>query len=191
MHPEYMTLSRARTGERITVHFNTALDIIQGYHRQQEFMSTLGQEDYWKKNRLTLWRDLKAIQTHGEHSVFYLQFVNSEQLLPQIRWNLVDHYQKVYRDREETQCNLYYSRDIHHWGKHNRSSDKHPRVFRADIKHLQIAHSQRVEFEGELRALFEKYNCQDLDQELSGKQYFNPIALASRYVSMYYKIKEQ
>lgn len=196
MHPEYMTLHRTRTNERIIVHLDTALDIIKSYHSQQLFMTKLGQEDYWKRNRLTLWRDLKKIETEGVRSAFYIQFVNSEQLLPQIRWNLVDHFMKVYQDREHPVCDKFvYARDIHHWSKieslDSNQSFKHPRVFRVEFNSWQIEHKDKAAFLTELKALHAKYNRDDLDSEYTGKRYYQPNALASRYVSMFYKIKEE
>jgi len=170
MHPEYFTISRTRTNERIIVHLDTALNIIKSYHSQQEFMTKLGQQDYWKKNRLTLWRDLKKIETQGVRSEFYIQFVNSEQLLPQIRWNLCDHYQKIYQDREHPEPDKFmYAREIHYWSKTH--SNKHPNVFRADFKHWQIEHKDRAAFLTELKALHAKYNRDDLDAEFTGKKY--------------------
>jgi hypothetical protein len=50
----YLQLTRNRTGEVITLTIEKGLELIREYDRKQQFMNMLGQEEYWKKNRLTL-----------------------------------------------------------------------------------------------------------------------------------------
>ena len=54
----YLEIHRQRTHERLIINLLNALETIKKYDEKQQFMNMLGQDTFWKKNRLDLWRAL-------------------------------------------------------------------------------------------------------------------------------------
>jgi hypothetical protein len=190
MIPQFITFTRVRTNETVTVEINSALNSIKTYNDKQEFMNTLGQEDFWKKNRLDLWRDLNNLKATNPAGVCLpIDFVHTHRMLGAVKWRLERAYQDLYQQREDVGAQALYSIcDDYGWNKKSRISVKMPRTVQADINPVIIRHEDRPAFERDLELLFAKYHNEDSNKVTEGKQYFRPMDLAQRFVQRYYKL---
>lgn len=189
MTPQYFTIHRTRTNEKITVELKSALNSIKSYNDKQVFMNELGQDDFWKKNRLDLWRELSALKvSEPVKPSFTTNFVHTHIMLSSIKWSLINCYDDIYESRENIPTINYSARNDFNWSKKTHGHEKMSRTFRADINSMIVQHKDKLAFEQELAELFKKYAVTDSESVTAGKQYFNTHQLATRFVEMFYKI---
>ena len=195
-----LKLTRTRTNETTTVKLEQGLKIINEYHDKQKFMNMLGQENFWKKNRLLLWKDLQAADIKDTDEYRYNEadatietaFINTDIMINQIRYRIETYYNERFTDREEKvleqgkdkDFNFRHSNDYYHDREYGRT--KSLRTRRVSTAVISVRHADLVNFETELNALYKKYQVKDANKLRNGKRYFDVYDVSRRLVSLYY-----
>jgi len=193
-----LKLTRTRTNETTTVKLEQGLKIINEYHDKQTFMNMLGQENFWKKNRLLLWKDLQAVDIKDTDEYRYNEadatietaFINTDIMINQIRYRIETYYNERFTDREENvleqgkEFNFRHTNDYHY---HNTTGrQKSLRTRKVSTANISVRHADLVDFERDLDALYKKYQVKDASKLRNGKRYFDVYDVSRRLVSLYY-----
>ena len=194
----HLKLTRTRTNETTTVRLEQGLKTINEYHDKQKFMNMLGQENFWKKNRLLLWKDLQALDIKDTDEYRFAEadatidtaFINTDIMINQIRYRIETYYNERFTDREEkvleqgTEFNFRHTNDYQHNREYGRQ--KSLRTRKVSTANISVRHADLVNFERDLDALYKKYQVKDPSKLRNGKRYFDVYDVSRRLVSLYY-----
>ena len=208
----YLQLTRNRTGEVITLTIERGLELIREYDRKQQFMNMLGQEEYWKKNRLTLWKQLddndifdevkdelveitkinKTMKDKITGGLIMAEFEHTDYMLQKIAYRMEAHYAEKFKIREE-QAALktepkYFSHQEDYNYDYTNGRGKSLRSRRIITQNLIVRHADMENFNREMTALYDRYAVKDSSKLRKGKRYFDVNELAKRYYRKYYKM---
>jgi hypothetical protein len=208
----YLQLTRNRTGEVITLTMERGLEIIREYDKKQRFMNILGQEEYWKKNRLTLWKELnnndvveevkteleelnkinKSVRDKIVGGLMMVEFEHTERMLVLIAYRMEEHLAAKFRTREEqaalkTEAKYFSHQEDYHYD-YNTGRGKSLRSRRVMPQYIIVRHADLENFNREMTALYDKYGVKDSSKLRKGKRYFDVNELAKRYYRKYYKM---
>ena len=193
--PIYMSLVRERTNETIVLEMNKALTTIKKYDDKQRFMNILGQEDFWKKNRLELWAQLKqdavsddAFLAIAEQDRLYISrvpFKHTTQMLNYIKIELSNEANNlVVKSREQPVenwrvdgSNNIYENGERHWVS---------RAIRADIPYFYVRTEDIEDFDRDFNRLLNKYAVKNPLRLKNGVRRFKTSSVAKRYVERYF-----
>lgn len=199
----YMSLVRERTNETIVLEMNTALKTIKKYDDKQKFMNMLGQENFWKKNRLDLWAQLNddaiddevflAIPADDKIYISQVPFKHTTQMLNYIKIELSNEMAgKITKRRRiepehwrvDSNNNIYENGERHYI----------TRAIRADVPYFYIRTEDVEDFDKEFNKLMAKYMVKAPLRLRNGAQRFKVSSVANRYVERYFgfaRVKEQ
>lgn len=192
----HLKITRTRTDEKITLRMQDALQVINAYNDKQKFMNALGQEDFWKKNRLLLWKELGTLDIKDtddykfgeEDATITTDFITTDRMLGQIAYRLGDYYNARFAKREDSvmketnairDMNDYYFDDEHGRTKSLRTRRVSPSI-------ISVQHADVENFRQELEALYNKYQVEEIEKVDNGKRYFDTYEVSRRLVSLYY-----
>jgi hypothetical protein len=191
----YMSLVRERTNETIVVEMQSALTTIKNYDQKQKFMNMLGQDAFWKKNRLDLWSALKAqsIDDQTFHSIpedvrIYISripFKHTTHMLNDIKIELADVVSKLITERRqlnETNWRADQTNFIYENGERQYVT----RAIRADIPYFYIRTEDVENFDRDLNKLLTKYQVKNPLRLKNGAQRYRVTNVADRYVERYF-----
>ena len=191
----YIGIMRERTNETVILSVKRALEIINNYDEKQQFMNLLGQENFWKKNRLDLWAALKddaitdeafaLIPANAKTYLSRVAFQNTPVMLPEIK----------HRITTEVEHNLQLRRKIptENWNYNDRCFHYHAgkrkvltRAVQANINQAYIRLEDVEAFNRDLNKLLDKYVVKAPERLTNGVQRFNANTVAQRYVERVY-----
>ena len=184
--PIYMRISRERTRETIIVELASGLATIKKYDEKQQFMNMLGQENFWKKNRLDLWSALKQDEVElptADHIMLNtIAFQNTPIMLPTIKERLKHETENLiqqHRHKFKPECWGY--DDFNHIYQ---GGERHcvTRAVKIDVPNHYIRTEDLEKFDAELSKLLNKYIVKDPLRLKHGRQRFNFRTVANRYV---------
>lgn len=208
----YLQLTRNRTGEVITLKMEKGLELIREYDKKQRFMNMLGQEEYWKKNRLTLWKQLddndifdevkdeleelnkinKSVKDKITGGLIMVEFEHTQRMLEVIAYRMQTHFAEKFKHREEQEAvkgePKYFDHREEYDYDYNKGRGKSLRSRRVITKNLVVRHADLENFNREITALYDKYAVKDSSKLRKGKRYFDVNELAKRYYSKYYRM---
>ena len=187
----YMSLVRERTNETIVLEMNKALITIKKYDDKQKFMNMLGQDNFWKKNRLDLWAQLKqdsiddevflAIPEQDRLYISKVPFKHTNHMLNDIKIelsNVIDNMIQRKRKVEPEHWNIDNNNSIYSNGERHYVS----RAVRADIPYFYLRTEDIDKFDKEFSKLITKYMVKDPLRLKNGAQRFKASTVAKRYV---------
>lgn len=191
----YMSLVRERTNETIVLEMNKALITIKKYDDKQKFMNMLGQDNFWKKNRLDLWAQLNddaidnevflAIPEQDRLYISKVPFKHTSQMLNYIKVelsNAIDSKIQKRRRVEPEHWNIDNNNSIYSNGERQYVT----RAIRADIPYFYIRTEDVDKFDQEFSKLITKYMVKDPLRLKNGAQRFKVKTVANRYVERYF-----
>lgn len=190
-----MSLVRERTNETIVLEMNKALTTIKKYDDKQKFMNMLGQEDFWKKNRLDLWAQLNddaiddevflAIPEQDRLYISKVPFKHTSQMLQYIKTELSNAIDNKIQKRRRV--------EPEHWHVDNNNNiyengERHfvTRAVRADVPYFFIRTEDIDKFDKEFNKLMAKYEVKSPLRLKNGVQRFKVSSVANRYVERYF-----
>ena len=191
----YMSLVRERTGETIVLEMNKALTTIKKYDEKQRFMTMLGQDTFWKKNRLDLWAALcedsidndvfLAIDPEQRLYISRVPFKHTNHMLNDIKIELSNEVDKLITKRRQynvsgwgvDQTNTIYENGLRHFVT---------RAIRADIPYFYIRNEDVEQFDQEFNKLLAKYSVKNPLRLKNGAQRYRVKSVANRYVERYF-----
>jgi len=185
----YMRISRERTRETIVVELKTGLATIKKYDEKQQFMNMLGQENFWKKNRLDLWAALKQddVETLQQDHIMMgsIAFQNTPIMLPTIKERLKHEAEVLIQERRalpEDTCKYDAWNHIYQNGERNFVT----RAVKIDVPNHYIRTEDVPAFDAELKRLLDKYIVKDPLRLRNGRRRLNFRTVANRYVERVY-----
>lgn len=208
----YLQITRNRTGEVITTRIEPALKLIREYDKKQNFMNMLGQDEFWKKNRLTLWKQLNEIDIYDEiktdidelnkinksvkekinGGLIMVEFEHTERMLYVIAYRMEIHLSEKFKIREEQAALKEEPKYFNHQEDYNfdytNGRGKSLRARRIITQNLVVRHADLENFNREITALYDKYAVKDASKLRKGRRYFDVNELAKRYYNRYYKM---
>lgn len=194
--PIYLTLVRERTRERITLPLGPALNRIKTYDDKQKFMNMLGQDTFWKKNRLDLWTELNTLIIDDDtlpKDVIRLNnvaFQNTPIMLNTIKDRLTQETQDLIEKRRQIKTQGCSYSDYNHI--YNNGERRYvDRAVRIDVPNHYIRTEDVAKFDQELAKLLDKYIVKDPLRLRNGKQRFNIRTLSNRYVERVFGFKPE
>ena len=194
--PIYLPLVRERTQERIVVSLGSALNRIKTYDDKQRFMNMLGQDTFWKKNRLDLWAELNSIKENEfslpqDHQLLNnVAFQNTPIMLATIKDRLKHETEILIQEQRKIKttgcgyddwCNIY----------QNGEREFVTRAVRIDVPNHYVRTEDLAAFDAELTKLLNKYVVKDPLRLRNGKKRFNFRTVANRYVERVYGFKKE
>lgn len=195
--PIYLTLVRERTNEVIKLELGPALNRIKTYDDKQKFMNMLGQDTFWKKNRLDLWTELNTIKVDDDRLLddgLWLQrvaFQNTPIMLRTIKDRLKLEFETlIQRDRKIPISDGWEYDD---WNNIYQNGERVfvTRAVRIDVPNHFIRTDDVAAFDKELNKLLNKYVVKDPLRLRNGKKRFNHRTVANRYVERVYGFKPE
>ena len=193
----YFKLLRNRTNEIIHLELSSALETIKRYDDKQKFMNLLGQDTFWKKNRLDLWaaltdiaidaKDLPQDLTRGLHFRDAITFEHTDIMLRKIVYEMIIFYEnKIAKERkiEHHGLNIRHSDWI--WDNELTIRKRNTRCMSVDPDYFHIRNDDMPKFQQEYQALLAKYAVDNAAQLNKGRQIFPDDDVARRYVSLAY-----
>jgi len=187
----YMEVVRERTHEKLLLELDTALITIKKYDEKQQFMNMLGQENFWKKNRLDLWSalkqdqvDLDTLKPEDKNSRILLDtiaFQNTPIMLPTIKERLKHEVEVLIQQQRalpEGTCKYDSWNHIYSNGERQYVS----RAVKIDVPNHYIRTEDVAKFDQELKKLLDKYVVSDPLRLKNGKRRLNHRTVANRYV---------
>jgi hypothetical protein len=194
----YITIVRERTNERIKAPLGPVMNRIKTYDEKQSFMNMLGQDTFWKKNRLDLWNELKTLeiddyQLQGDVDCIWLTqvaFQNTPIMLATIKERLTHEVQNMIEHRRRIPTTNWEYSDYNHI--YSNGERKYvDRAVRIDVPNHYIRTEDVEKFDQELSKLLDKYVVKDPTRLRNGKQRFNIRTLSNRYVERVYGFKPE
>jgi len=187
---------RERTRERITLPLGPALNRIKTYDDKQKFMNMLGQDTFWKKNRLDLWAELNTLMIDDDtlsQDVIRLNnvaFQNTPIMLATIKDRLKHETEQLIESRRQiktTGCAISDHNHIYQNGERTFVD----RAVRIDVPNHYIRTADVAAFDRELAKLLNKYVVKDPLRLRNGKKRFNIRTLSNRYVERVFGFKPE
>jgi len=194
--PIYLTLVRERTNEVIKVELGPAMNRIKTYDDKQKFMNMLGQDTFWKKNRLDLWTELKHLDVQDDrllddaHWLPRVAFQNTPIMLMTIKDRLKDITQQMIEQRRKIPTTNWEYSDYNHIYQ-NGERRFVDRAVRIDVPNHYIRTEDVEAFDRELSKLLDKYVVKDPTRLRNGRKRFNIRTLSNRYVERVYGFKPE
>ena len=194
--PIYLTLVRERTRERITLPLGPALNRIKTYDDKQKFMNMLGQDTFWKKNRLDLWTELNTLIIDDDTlpkdvtRLNNVAFQNTPIMLATIKDRLTQETQELIEQRRQIKTQACAYGDYNHIYS-NGERTYVDRAVRIDVPNHYIRTEDVAKFDAELAKLLDKYIVKDPLRLRNGKQRFNIRTLSNRYVERVFGFKPE
>jgi hypothetical protein len=191
----FMSLVRERTGEVIVVEMSKALTTIKKYDEKQRFMNMLGQDTFWKKNRLELWQQLvadsvddyvfNAIPADDRVYISRVPFKHTTHMLNDIKIELADVVGKMITNRRELNVSGWRPDQVNNIYE---NGERHyvTRAIRADIPYFYIRTEDVEQFDKELNKLLSKYQVKNPLRLKNGAQRYRVSNVADRYVERYF-----
>jgi len=196
--PIYLTLVRERTRESITLPLGPALNRIKTYDDKQKFMNMLGQDTFWKKNRLDLWSELNTLSIADDDQALKdammlntVAFQNTPIMLNTIKDRLKLEFETlVQRDRKIPVSDYWEYND---WNNIYQNGERVfvTRAVRIDVPNHYIRTEDVAKFDKELAKLLDKYVVKDPLRLRNGKKRFNHRTVANRYVERVFGFKPE
>ena len=192
----YLALIRERTKERIVVPLSSGMERIKKYDQKQQFMNMLGQDTFWKKNRLDLWSALKElevadyllIQDNDAIMLANVAFQNTPIMLNSIKDRLKHEVEQlIQEDRDIKTTGWTY--DDHNHIYQNGEREFVNRAVRVHIPHHYIRTEDVTNFDQDFNRLLDKYAVKDPLRLKNGKKRFNFRTVANRYVERVFGFK--
>ena len=208
----YLQITRNRTNEVITVRIEPALKLIREYDKKQNFMNMLGQDEFWKKNRLTLWKQLNEITITDDENkeleelnkinksvkekiiggLIMVEFEHTQRMLNAIAYRVETNLSERFRIREEQAAlktePIYFTHHEDYNFDYTNGRGKALRSRRIHTQNLVVRHADLENFNREITALYKKYAVKDSSKLRNGRRYFDTNELAKRYYSRYYNM---
>lgn len=185
----YLELRRERTHEKVVLELATGLATIKKYDEKQQFMNMLGQDTFWKKNRLDLWSALKQdnIDTlkPDHYTLPTVVFQNTPIMLPTIKERLKVYFELEIQQRRalpEDTCKYDSWNHIYQNGERVFVS----RAVKIDVPNHYIRTEDVAKFDQELKKLLDKYIVKDPLRLKNGARRLNFRTVANRYVERVY-----
>ena len=196
--PIYLTLVRERTRERITLPLGPALNRIKTYDDKQKFMNMLGQDTFWKKNRLDLWTELNTLiipeasllQDKDATLLNNVAFQNTPIMLATIKDRLTQETQDLIEQRRAIKTQACKYCDYNHIYQ-NGERTYVDRAVRIDVPNHYIRTEDLAKFDAELAKLLDKYIVKDPLRLRNGAQRFNIRTVSNRYVERVFGFKPE
>ena len=194
----YLEIRRERTAEKVCIELDRALATIKKYDEKQKFMNMLGQENFWKKNRLDLWSalkqdavDLDTLKPEDKMTRFMLPevaFQNTPIMLPTIKERLKTFIElKIEEDRKVETENWNYN----DWNWIYQDGERRfvERAVRINIPNIYIRTEDISAFNKDFNKLMNKYMVKDPLRLKNGRRRLNFRTVANRYVERVYGFK--
>lgn len=191
----YMSLVRERTNETIVLEMNTALMTIKKYDEKQRFMTMLGQDTFWKKNRLDLWAQLKddaisdeaflAIPVEDRIYISRVPFKHTNHMLNDIKIELSNEIDKMVSKGREHAVENWRVDGVNHIYE-NGERQYVSRAIRADIPYFYVRNEDVEQFDKEFNKLLNKYKVMNPLRLKNGAQRFKSSSVSKRYVERYF-----
>jgi hypothetical protein len=179
---------------------NKALTTIKKYDEKQRFMTMLGQDTFWKKNRLELWAQLcqdavsdeafLAIPANDRLYISRVPFKHTNHMLNDIKIELSNEVDKMITQRRQHQ--------VENWRVDNNNNiyengERHyvSRAIRADIPYFYIRNEDVEDFDKEFNRLLNKYKVLNPLRLRNGVQRYRVSSVANRYVERYFGFDRQ
>ena len=191
----FMSLIRERTNERIVLEMNKALMTIKKYDDKQKFMNMLGQDTFWKKNRLDLWEQLKqdsisqetfdAVPTEDKLYISKVPFKHTNHMLNDIKIELSAEVDKLIQKRRELKTDNWKADQANNIYE---NGERHfvTRAIRADLPYFYMRTEDVAAFDREYNKLLNKYAVKNPLRLKNGAQQFKVKTVANRYVERYF-----
>lgn len=194
--PIYITLVRERTNEKIRLELGPALTTIKNYDDKQRFMNMLGQETFWKKNRLTLWTELKTLDIDDDRLMDTewlpdVAFQNTPIMLATLKDRLKVYCQLKIDQRRKIPTTGEWQYDDHNFVYSNGERKFVDRAVRVKVPNHYIRTEDVAAFDRELNKLLDKYVVKDPTRLRNGKQRFDVRSVSNRYVERVYGFKPE
>jgi hypothetical protein len=158
-------------------------------------MNMLGQENFWKKNRLDLWAQLNddaiddevflAIPADVKFYISKVPFKHTTQMLNYIKAELSAEFDRHITRRRKV--------EPEHWNVDNNNNiyengERHyvTRAVRADVPYFFIRTEDIDKFDQEFNKLMAKYLVKSPLRLRNGAQRFKVSSVANRYVERYF-----
>ena len=192
--PIYLTLVRERTRERITLPLGPALNRIKTYDDKQKFMNMLGQDTFWKKNRLDLWTEVNTLMIDDgtlPKDVTLLNnvaFQNTPIMLATIKDRLKNETHDLIEQRRKIKTQTCSYCDYNHIYQ-NGERTYVDRAVKIDVPNVYIRTEDMVAFDAEIAKIINKYVVKDPLRLRNGKQRFNIRTVSNRYVERVFGFK--
>ena len=189
--PIYLTLVRERTNETVKLELGPAMNRIKTYDDKQKFMNMLGQDTFWKKNRLDLWAELKTIDVDDDRlldDAIWLPrvaFQNTPIMLNTIKDRLKHEVQMMIEQRRKIPTTNW-DYDDYNFIYQNGERRYVDRAVKIDVPNHYIRTEDVEKFDQELAKLLDKYVVKDPTRLRNGKKRFNIRTLTNRYVERVY-----
>jgi len=189
--PIYLTLIRERTNEVIKVELGPAMNRIKTYDDKQKFMNMLGQDTFWKKNRLTLWTELSALDITDTNTptdaicLPRVAFQHTDIMLRTIKERLTHETQIMIEQRRKIPTTNWQYDDYNHIYQ-NGERRFVDRAVRIDVPNHYIRTEDVEAFDKELSKLLDKYVVKDPTRLRNGRKRFNIRTVSNRYVERVY-----
>ena len=191
----YMSLVRERTNETIVLEMNKALTTIKKYDDKQKFMNMLGQENFWKKNRLDLWAQLNddaidnevflAIPADDRLYISRVPFKHTTQMLNYIKAELSAEIQKLVDKNREHAVENWRVDGVNHIYE-NGERQYVSRAIRADVPYFYIRTEDVDKFDKDFNKLLNKYKVMNPLRLKNGVRRYKTSSVAKRYVERYF-----
>lgn len=195
--PIYLTLVRERTKEHITLPLATALNRIKTYDDKQKFMNLLGQDTFWKKNRLDLWAELNTLVIQDEDTALKdatllnnVAFQNTPIMLMTIKDRLKNKTQELIELRRQIKTHICSYNDYNHIYQ-NGEREFVTRAVKMDVPNVYIRTEDLSKVDAEINKILNKYSVKDPLRLKNGKQRFSIRSVCNRYVERMYGFKRE
>jgi hypothetical protein len=190
--PIYLTLVRERTRERITLPLGPALNRIKTYDDKQKFMNMLGQDTFWKKNRLDLWAELNTLVINDEDKdavkLNNVAFQNTPIMLRTIKDRLTHETQELIEQRRQIKTEICSYSDYNHIYQNGERTFV-DRAVRLDVPNVYIRTEDVAKVDAEIARILNKYAVKEPLRLRNGKQRFNIRTVSNRYVERVFGFK--
>jgi len=195
--PIYLTLVRERTRERITLPLGPALNRIKTYDDKQKFMNMLGQDTFWKKNRLDLWTELNTLmidddtlQKDDATMLNNVAFQNTPIMLATIKDRLTQATHDLIEQRRKIKTQICSYCDYNHIYQ-NGERTYVDRAVRIDVPNVYIRTEDLAKVDAEIAKILDKYAVKDPLRLKNGRQRFNIRTVSNRYVERVFGFKPE
>jgi len=196
--PIYIILVRERTNETIKAELGPALTIIKNYDDKQKFMNMLGQDTFWKKNRLDLWTALKHLEVEDtpelrSQDVVWLDrvaFQNTPIMLNSIKDRLKNKTHDLIEQRRKIKTQICSYDDYNHIYQ-NGERTYVDRAVKIDVPNVYIRTEDLAKVDAEIAKILNKYAVKDPLRLKHGRQRFNIRTVTNRYVERVFGFKPE
>lgn len=195
----YFKLLRHRTAEVIHLELSSGLETIKKYDEKQRFMNQLGQDTFWKKNRLDLWAALKEIAidpknlpqglSRGLHFRDAITFEHTDIMLRKMVYEMIIFYEnKIAQQRKVDIDGMTVRHSDWIWDDELTIRKRNTRCMSINPDYFHIRNDDLPSFQQEYQQLLAKYSVNNAARLTQGRQIFPNDDVARKFVSMAYGI---